>query len=329
MTNAEGANSGRSFELSPAESMRIFEELIVPSQLNSERQRDPKILVVAGQPGSGKSSVQSELKRRFHLAGAAEIDADDLRAFHPKWLDLSMRDDRSAADLTHPDATRWTAMSLEYAASQSYEVVLSATLGKVATTRKVLDSFRRGGYRIIVVIVAVNEVVSRLGILSRYMRQRATQGFGRFVPRKVHDLAYVGILETADAIDLNLLADEVIVSARAQVADFVYHNRLGAESRRWHRPPGTREAITWERQKSWTAEEYLWYQQTIVELSEVLPTDLLEEFNAIREAASGLVTEHERRTAVQMRQDPGATATSTIAVPRQRFPFHDSFLDEG
>jgi predicted ABC-type ATPase len=283
--------------------------------------------VVAGQPGSGKSSLQNELKKQLGLTMAVKIDTDEFRVYHPRWLHLSRLDDRTAADRTHIDAKRWTAMAVNHAATQRYDIILSATLKSPLTARRLLSALREADYHIIVAVIAVHASISRLSILNRYMRQRALQGFGRYVPGEMHDSAYTGVLESVDLIDSSTLADEVMVLSRNRVDDFTYHNYLDSVGQ-WRRPAGTRQSILWERERRWLVEDYQWFQQIDIELRETLPSDLLPELDEVRQLAERFTAEMRERTAVQPGHGPGSTSTATVTIPRQRFPFHDTLFDD-
>ena len=158
--------------------------------------------------------------------------------------------DRSAATYCHADASRWVRMAIDHAVEQRLNVVLSATLGWAEGTQQVLEQFRVGGYRVEGVLVAVHEAHSQLGILQRYQDERAAVGYGRLVPTPVHDAAYTGVLDSADRIDEQYLADAVFVYRRGG-GEPLYANQL-TDQGLWREPPAARTAMETERARPWT-----------------------------------------------------------------------------
>src|SRR6266550_6974860 len=96
--------AGSASTLSESESQRIFSEAIAPvitSRVGADRPVTPRVIMLGGQPGSGKTSrlrfpAEDELKG---AGGFITIDADQLRTYHPQWEALSQEDDSTAAVL--------------------------------------------------------------------------------------------------------------------------------------------------------------------------------------------------------------------------------------
>ena len=72
--------------LSPEQHERIFQRRIVPQLTAHARAVElPRAIILGGQPGAGKSALQSVIEREFAaVGGVLAIIGDDLRAFHPK-----------------------------------------------------------------------------------------------------------------------------------------------------------------------------------------------------------------------------------------------------
>lgn len=69
------------YQLSPEAHERIFREEIIPELTAGLRGADqPAAVVLGGQPGAGKSAMQSAAEKEFHSRGGAlAIVGDDLR----------------------------------------------------------------------------------------------------------------------------------------------------------------------------------------------------------------------------------------------------------
>lgn len=266
-----------SHRLSPQQAAEIFHEVIVPRRLaHGVRQDQPVLVVVAGQPGAGKSAAE----RRVHAAlgeGAVTIDADDMRGHHPDYVALTAANDRTAAMLTHHEAQRWVAMAKEHCIEQRNHVVLSATLGNPESARRHIDQFRAAGYRVELAVVAVDDATSQLGVLDRYQAGRERDGVGRFVPLQVQQEAYTGLLETVAAVDAERLVDAVHVYQRD--GRQLYGNALD-ESGRWESSPATRQAVETARDRPWEASAFTAFRESAESLARRLPEDLRPELRA-------------------------------------------------
>ncbi len=101
---AEEAANGR---LSETENERVFRTEILPDYLPDQiRAADcPTLIVLGGQPGSGKTALliasQTELER---TGGAIRIVGDDLRSYHPGFVAHQSIDPVTASRFTQGDA---------------------------------------------------------------------------------------------------------------------------------------------------------------------------------------------------------------------------------
>lgn len=116
-------------KLTEAQNEQIFRRDILPYLLATSGELKPSeapvMVIVGGQPGAGKSrSIDSVKLDLISQGGVLEIAADDLRKFHPKNDELMMKDDRTAADFTHSDASLWAEKAERFARNQRYNVLL-------------------------------------------------------------------------------------------------------------------------------------------------------------------------------------------------------------
>ncbi|WP_432983087.1 zeta toxin family protein [Dactylosporangium sp. CA-233914] len=221
------------------EAERIFTDDIVPERLTGTPQQQPVAVFVVGQPGAGKSVAQAAVLARLGRTDAVAIDVDDLRTYHPRYEELALADDRTAAAYTQRDAQRWLRMSIAEATSRRYDIVLSTTFADPGHAEALINRFRALAYAPQVAILAVHELHSRLGVLDRYQADRVLLGYGRYTPPDYQRTAYAGLLATADRIDQHRLADVVHVYQRN--GHELYRNQL--IDGLWQQPPATRTAV--------------------------------------------------------------------------------------
>ncbi len=297
--------------LSAQESQRRFHERIVPRYLaHGVPQERPVLVIVAGQPGAGKSAVENRVHADLG-GGTVTIDADDLRPTHPDYVPLALENDRTAAPATHADASRWVEMAKDYCISNRFNVVYSTTMRGAEFAEQDINRFKQAGYRVEVVALAVHEATSRLGVLSRYQQGREDVGFGRYVPDAFQRDAYAGLLSSLDHIDDRHLADAVHIYLRDGTR--VYTNELD-DNGEWAHPAGSRAAVEEARGRPWNHEEIQAFRDRAAELAHQLPADLHGDLLAIAETAR----EHVAATAVPPRgprTDAQRAAAAAAAFP--------------
>jgi predicted ABC-type ATPase len=266
------------YRLDDREAERIFAQRIVPQRLSGGKaSTEPIVVFVVGQPGAGKTRAQEALLKALDREGAVSIDADDLRAYHPRHDKLALADDLTVANKTHQDASHWVDMAIDHVIARRVDVAVSATFGNPNSAAEKIDRFRQAGYRVEVAVVAVDDVRSRLGVLQRYQDQRDSVGAGRYVPPQVQRDAYTGLLDTVDRVERDRLADAVHVYSRG--GHQLYTNRSSPNGS--ERPPAARAAIETERARPWTAEEAQRVVQTATGLEPRLRAELRGELTGV------------------------------------------------
>lgn len=194
-----------SYELPEADNEHVFKSAIVATLLSGVAQDvpKPKLILLGGQPGSGKSrSLAPTAERDLAASGRPMlIDADQLRMHHPQWQEAILETDVTAAEKTHPDARIWVGKACALGIEKRCNVLFDGTLASAQSTARVIDQFSRAGYEIEVRILAIDARASWLGVLYRYEEKKRNRQPARMTPRQVHDDAFDGIPKTLAAIE--------------------------------------------------------------------------------------------------------------------------------
>ncbi|MGH3804595.1 MAG: zeta toxin family protein, partial [Pseudonocardiaceae bacterium] len=101
--------------------------------------------------------------------------------------------------------------------------------------------FHDAGYSIEGEIVAGPRHRSRRQVLQRFLEQREDKGFGRYVSERKHDQGYLGVLDTADAVEESGLFQ--CITVRDPTGDILYRNELTDSGAMALPPGGARAAI--------------------------------------------------------------------------------------
>ena len=183
------------YSLSGEESIRIFEEDIFTrefSQIHGIGQ--PLVVYIGGQPGAGKSSLQtrvaSKLELRDGISSVMEINNDKFRKYHPEYSRLQREDDQRASYFTNIDADKWVQMAVATSQRIRPHVLLESSLRKPHESINITQSYKNLGFGAELHLVVVHEFTSRLSIAKRYLGQVVLDEPGRYVIRSTHDESY-------------------------------------------------------------------------------------------------------------------------------------------
>ncbi|MDX3850999.1 zeta toxin family protein [Streptomyces sp. AK02-01A] len=254
-TSPASAQDSTATLLTEDELLRIFHEQIAPrhSGIPSEH---PVALVIVGQPGAGKSVAERQLSAMLGLQNTVSIDGDGFYSDHPAYLRNARRNDLNAMDMVLSQAVpRWGHMITEHAIHSRWNLTLGTSPSE-ANVAQLCSGLRSNGYRVELAFLAVNDAISRQGIIDRYLRGRATQGYGRWVDLGLHDRVYHDFRAAAGLVDQRLSADAVHVINRQ--GELLHTKRLvnrGGGLVTWDKSSTTFDYITAEQHREWTAEE--------------------------------------------------------------------------
>lgn len=247
------------FRLSTVEHGLIFEDIARNALVASKPVQHPTAIILGGQPGAGKSAFSSYAARELG-GNAIKVDADELRKYHPHYLKLMRENDRDAADLTHPDAAGWAVKLTNLAIREHRNLVIDGTMRDPDSVAKLCSKLQSAGYQVDARVLAVHELISRLGIHHRYELQHEANGFGRWSNRDKHDQALTGLPLTVDRLETANLVDRMQVFGRS--GSNLYDNTLSAAG--WQQlPPQGSLHIDEERSRDWTQAERTSFELTL------------------------------------------------------------------
>lgn len=191
----------------------IFERAIVPEYMDAANSvAFPRLVVVGGPPGSGKSHAMHRLQRQ--MPGAVAVLGDDLRAFHPQYRDLLADAPLLMPDVTAQASGRWVELSLEYLREQRVSTLLETTLRQPEVVASTLSAFQRAGFVNELHVVVVPRDVAWLGTVTRYVRQLQRSGEARWTPPGMALAAMRNLPVTLERVVRGGLADRVDFTTR-------------------------------------------------------------------------------------------------------------------
>jgi predicted ABC-type ATPase len=211
----------------------------------------PKVVIVGGQPGAGKSALIEFAKLEFATQTVAIINGDDFRDKHPQAEKIIFIDDKLFAERTDPDVREWTRRLFDSAIKNRRNIIFEGTMRQQKPIMDTISRLIQSGYTVEILAMAVKKEHSELGIMQRYERQKQIVGAGRWTPPSAHDAAYINMPDTLSQIESSLPVDRVRVFTRS--LECLYDKQLGGSQAR--KPSTAKEAILAERARPISKDE--------------------------------------------------------------------------
>lgn len=240
--------------LSPERNESIFRKDILPDYLPTTMTpaERPRLIVLGGQPGAGKTGVliasHAELE---HSDSAIRIVGDDLRSYHPQFLSFQRQDPETASQFTQMDAGRWTEKLLAVATGRKVNIVFETTMRTPENVARVIGMAREAGYDVETRAVAVNPRLSWQGNHYRFEEMLRLGDAARIPPRHIHDAAVDGLRTSLEKIESERLADRVQLRTRGGA--ILYDNEM--RQGEWSHRPGARQALEAEQSRPMSRSE--------------------------------------------------------------------------
>ena len=174
---------------------------------------NPKLIIVGGQPGAGKSDLQKYGELEL-ASNVVVLSTDVLRSYHPHEREIK----KNYPDYYHSltvDLARILLINLEnYALANKLNVILESTLGNSEVMLQKINKYRKHDYQIDLKVIAVNEMISYLGAEDRYENTILAEKSGRMVSKQNHDQNYKDIPNTLQMLQDRNLLDNVALYQR-------------------------------------------------------------------------------------------------------------------
>ncbi|MFJ3363531.1 zeta toxin family protein [Streptomyces anthocyanicus] len=254
------------------ESLDVLHRTILPAALQSAvPQTRPVVVVVAGQPGAGKTAaadlVQAALDRR---GGCVRIGRDLYKPAHRHYAGALAADVRTAGALVRSDTAGWQAAVEDHVRAMRCDAVVESALADPDDFRLSSAAYRAAGHRIEVFALATPQALSQLGIVDRFLTEAAVGG-GRYVQWENHDACATKMLDTLAVIEAEQLADRVTVVRRDGTV--LYSNECTAGGG-WRGRCAASQAVLGERSRPWTAPETTVFRRELARADRRVHTEL-------------------------------------------------------
>lgn len=249
--------------LSTAERDKLARSLIDVQLGMTKAVDEPKAVLTAGQPGSGKSVIVRSISVQFEgMGGAITIDPDAIRPNIPYMRERIAKGDLSIPDAAYQDAGTIAAGMMKMGAEANRNIIYDGTLSNTFYAKQNSDYLRANSYRVEIHGMAVDPDLSHARTYSRREAEIASSptGFGRGVGDKFHDDAVSGLVSTIKALQDEGKVDAIVLydrtgrkvgSAQLEEGRWVPDKSMADELKKVHAFPdqGSRDeaAKTWDK----------------------------------------------------------------------------------
>ncbi len=255
-----------------------------------EPQSNPKIFILGGQPGAGKSSMIAKIKTNEGIRFFS-IDGDKYRIFHPQFKELVQQPERFSSE-TQAFSNLFVEELLKDCAKKRISVSVEGTMKNPEIPLKTANMFRKLGYITEAHIIAETPLVSKVYVFKRFDLEMKEKGVGRLSDMSVHDMAVVGVLKSSDELYKNKAVDRICLYSefgKFRFADYRLQNG------KWNIQILPSEKIKRERNKQ---EMDLRLMKEVLKESELLVQSLIDKvkvlFIPITKKLESIVSELEK-----------------------------------
>lgn len=224
------------YTLKKEEAVKIFNENIKPKYFNSfiESRNKPSVVMIGGQPASGKTLPLLESRKNFDKRGGVLIiNGDDFRNAHPNIKQIKEKHGKDYAFYTDKDSGRWVEMMIKEAQKQKVNVILEGTMRRSEVTLNTAKEFKNHGYDVHVNVIAVKPQESWLGVHERYERMiKENPTDARYTQKHSHDVSVKGLIQTVEDIEKSNIFQTIKISNRKN--EIIYQNSRNGDY--WEKP---------------------------------------------------------------------------------------------
>lgn len=202
------------YHLAPKKVDEIAERIIRNNTLGITSVKDPHVIILGGQPGSGKGELITQAQDVLGI-NAVTCNADDYRDQHPMHKEIKAKHEKYYPDITADYSLVWNDRLRKHCEDNNFNYILETTFSSGDRMNDTIRIMGSKGYTVSVMLLSVHHNLSFLGTRLRYEAMRAQSGYGRLVGKPQHDLRYDAIMDTLERVIMAKAYDNIYIYARA------------------------------------------------------------------------------------------------------------------
>lgn len=167
--------------------------------LQKKTVNEPVLVILGGQPASGKSSAIEYIKSVMQ-DDCIVINGDEFRHYHPSYNQLLKTNPNQAVSLTQPYTNLVVEKLFDIALKHKNNIIIEGTMRNPHVPIKTAEMGIANGYKVGAYIVTAEKTISRIGCLYRTETEIKMKGCGRYVTLNAHDETYNAIPNTINKL---------------------------------------------------------------------------------------------------------------------------------
>ena len=167
-----------------------------------QHQAYPHAILLAGQPGAGKTELSSMLSSEMS-GDAAFINGDDYRRYHPHRRQLYQEFGSDSVRMTSPFSNAVTERLIKELSDLHFNLVIEGTGRTVQVPKSTAELLTAKGYTVDMAVIAARPEISLISTLLRFYRMNEVGTIPRATAISAHDnvvAALPGNLDTLSSL---------------------------------------------------------------------------------------------------------------------------------
>lgn len=180
----EDANSLASFEAHDVEA--VVQDEVKLAMSRYQCQASPRAILLAGQPGAGKTELSSMLSSE--MAGdVAFINGDDYRRYHPHRRQLYQKFSADSVGMISPFSNSVTEQLIAALARHRLNLIIEGTGRTVEVPKATAERLTAEGYAVEMAVIAARPEISLISTLLRFYQMEERGTIPRATAISAHD----------------------------------------------------------------------------------------------------------------------------------------------
>lgn len=174
---------------------------------------DPSAVLLAGQPGAGKTILSAMLNRTFG-GDAFFINADEYRRFHPNYRKLYEAFGTDSASMTSSFSSAVTERLIEGLSEQKINMIIEGTGRTTEVPHHTAELLIGQSYGVELAAIAVRPVVSLCSTLLRFYKMNEGGTIPRATAMDAHDHVVAVLPDNLDKLNADPVLSRVTIWTR-------------------------------------------------------------------------------------------------------------------
>ena len=186
----------------------------------------PLAILLGGQPACGKSILLKRAEKDHPNKDFLSVNGDLYRAFHPNVSEL-IKDSQNYSNETQIFSNVFTEKLIEEAIKRKSNIIVEGTMRNLDVPINTTNLFKKAGYTVEVYAIAAPDLITQLGVYTRFLEEINKKGVGRLADMQVHNVAVNGLPKSLDALYRLKLVDKISLYtylAEEKIKDFSLNN---------------------------------------------------------------------------------------------------------